>query len=95
MTLISVPVGVVYHIITLRNTKRNQELQLETRETQLFMSMYNRFQDDFIETYYKIRDFEFNTFARACASLRSKQYASDYNYGRIIILKQECSYYGY
>ena len=62
LTLISVPVGVFYHIMTLRNTKRNQELQLETRETQLFMSMYNRFQDDFIEIYYKIRDYEFDTF---------------------------------
>ena len=62
LTLISVPVGVFYHIMTLNNTRRNQRLQLETRETQLFMDMYNRFQDDFIELYYKIRDLEFDTF---------------------------------
>ena len=40
VTLISVPVGVVYHIMTLRNTKKNQELQLETRQAQLYMSIF-------------------------------------------------------
>jgi hypothetical protein len=40
LTLISVPVGVFYHIMTLRNTKKNQEQQLETRQAQLFMNLY-------------------------------------------------------
>jgi len=47
LTLISVPVGVLYHIMTLRNTRKNQELTLkaqelatETRQAQLFMSIY-------------------------------------------------------
>ncbi len=40
LTLISVPVGVFYHIMTLRNTRRNQEVTLETRQTQLFMEIY-------------------------------------------------------
>ena len=40
LTLISVPVGVLYHIMTLRNTRKNQELQLETRQAQLFMQIY-------------------------------------------------------
>ena len=40
ITLISVPVGVFYHIMTLRNTRKNQELQLETRQAQLFMQIY-------------------------------------------------------
>ena len=40
LTLISVPVGVFYHIMTLRNTRKNQELQLETRQAQLFMQIY-------------------------------------------------------
>jgi hypothetical protein len=31
LTLISVPVGVFYHIMTLRNTRKNQQLILETR----------------------------------------------------------------
>ncbi len=40
LTLISVPVGVFYHIMTLRNTRRNQQLTLETRQTQLFIDIY-------------------------------------------------------
>ena len=40
LTLISVPVGVFYHIMTLRNTGKNQEMQLETRQAQLFMQIY-------------------------------------------------------
>jgi len=46
LTLISVPVGVFYHIMTLRNTKRNQELQLETRHVQLFWNIYNELQGE-------------------------------------------------
>ena len=41
LTLISVPVGVFYHIMTLRNTRRNQELPLETRQAQLYMTLFN------------------------------------------------------
>ncbi len=40
LTLISVPVGVFYHIMTLRNTRKNQDMQLETRQAQLFMQVY-------------------------------------------------------
>jgi len=43
LTLISVPVGVFYHIMTLRNTRKNQEVQLETRQAQLFMNIFNTF----------------------------------------------------
>jgi len=42
ITLISVPVGVFYHIMTLRNTRRNQQLQLETRQAQLLMQLFTR-----------------------------------------------------
>lgn len=43
LTLISVPVGVFYHIMTLNNTRKNQRLQLETRQAQLFMQLYQEF----------------------------------------------------
>ena len=43
LTLISVPVGVAYHIMTLNNTRRNQEVTLETRQTQLFMEIYKTY----------------------------------------------------
>ncbi len=40
LTLISVPIGVFYHIMTLNNTRKNQQVQLETRQAQLFMQIY-------------------------------------------------------
>jgi hypothetical protein len=52
LTLISIPVGVFYHIMTLRNTRKNQELTLkaqeqtlETRQAQLFMNLYESFKN--------------------------------------------------
>jgi len=52
LTLISVPVGVFYHIMTLRNTKKNQELQLETRQAQLLMQLYSQYNNkEFMEDY--------------------------------------------
>ena len=41
LTLISIPVGVFYHIMTLRNTRKNQQLQLETRQASLIMGLIN------------------------------------------------------
>ncbi len=41
LTLISVPIGVFYHIMTLNNTRKNQKMQLETRQAQLFMQIYH------------------------------------------------------
>jgi hypothetical protein len=47
LTLISVPIGVFYHILTLNNNRKNQEIALraqeqalETRQAQLFMQIY-------------------------------------------------------
>ena len=47
LTLISVPVGVFYHIMTLRNTRKNQQMQLETRQAQLFSQYHLRFHEDY------------------------------------------------
>lgn len=50
LTLISVPVGVAYHIMTLNNTRKNQHMQLETRQAQLFMNIYNTYRSkEYIE----------------------------------------------
>ena len=60
VTLISVPVGVFYYVMTLRNTRKNQELQLETRQAQLFQSIYSRFQDEkLIEIELEVMSYEF------------------------------------
>ena len=38
-------VGIFYYIMVLRNQQKNQEMQLETRQAQLFIQMYGRFSD--------------------------------------------------
>ena len=43
LTLISVPIGVFYHIMTLNNSRKNQQQQLETRLAQLLMNIINTF----------------------------------------------------
>ena len=52
-------VGIAYYLIIMRNSQRNQELALkaqehalETRETQLFMNIFNTYSSgDFIEAH--------------------------------------------
>ena len=43
LTLISVPIGVLYHIMTLNNQSRNQKLTLENRNAQLLMTIYDKY----------------------------------------------------
>ena len=40
---IALIVGIVYYIISLRNTRRTQEVTLETRQTHLFMEIYKTY----------------------------------------------------
>ena len=61
LTLISVPVGVAYHIMTLNNTRKNQQLQLENRQASLFQQIYNKFDDpEFIKNEAAAMSFEFS-----------------------------------
>jgi len=43
LTLISVSVGVFYHVMTLRNTRKKQQMQLDTRQAQMFTHLYSDF----------------------------------------------------
>jgi len=43
---VGILVGVFYYIMTIRANQRNQQMQLETRQAQLFMQLYNRLRDD-------------------------------------------------
>jgi len=45
LTAITVSIAAIYYTLTLRYTRRNQDLQLETRQAQLFMQVYDRWQD--------------------------------------------------
>ena len=43
---VGILVGIIYYIMTIRTNQRNQRMQLETRQAQLFIQLYNRFRDD-------------------------------------------------
>ena len=63
LTLISVPVGVFYHIMTLRNTRKNQELTLETRQAQMFMGICNQMnRADFIDAWRAVKNIEWSNY---------------------------------
>ena len=42
VAIFGVIAGISYYVLTVRATKRNQDLQLETRQAQLFMQMFNK-----------------------------------------------------
>jgi hypothetical protein len=43
MTGVSLTIAAAYYTLTLRNTQKNQQLQLETRQAQLYMGLVNTF----------------------------------------------------
>ena len=43
IAMISIPVGVTYHILTLYNTRKTQQLTLENRNAQLLMRIYDKY----------------------------------------------------
>ena len=40
LTAVTVSIAAIYYTLTLRYTRRNQELQLETRQAQFFIQTY-------------------------------------------------------
>jgi hypothetical protein len=42
-------VGIVYYITIMRNSQRTQQMQLETRQVQLFMQMHQQLNSTIIE----------------------------------------------
>jgi hypothetical protein len=62
-TGISISLAAFYYINTLRNTKRNQDLQLETRQAGLFMEMYREYRGlDFRRQLLRVRHLEWTDF---------------------------------
>jgi hypothetical protein len=57
VAIFGVIAGLIYYVLSVRDTKKNQQLQLETRQAQLFMSLYNSFS----ETEYNEKLIEFLT----------------------------------
>lgn len=45
VAIFGVIAGFTYYVMTVRNSQRMQKMQLETRQAQLFMQVYNRWAD--------------------------------------------------
>lgn len=45
VAIFGVIAGFSYYVLTVRNNQKNQRQQLETRQAQLFMQVYNRFNE--------------------------------------------------
>jgi hypothetical protein len=62
-TGISISLAAFYYINTLRNTRKNQDLQLETRQAGLFMEMYREYRGlDFRRQLMQVRHLEWTDF---------------------------------
>jgi hypothetical protein len=62
-TGISISLAAFYYINTLRNTRKNQQLTLETRQAQLFMSLYETHRSpELRKLYTRVRDREWTDF---------------------------------
>ena len=61
MGSLGVFLAAVYYISTLRNNQRTQQLQLETRQAQLFMQIYNQGANnrEFIEAWNRVMHMKF------------------------------------
>jgi len=63
VTAASVSVAAIYYILTLRTNQRNMKHTLDTRQVQLFMDVYQRFEElDFQNTYWEIMSYQWRDF---------------------------------
>ena len=54
--------GIAYYIMTLNNTKKNQQMQLETRHAQLMMQLWNTYIDKYRASVITLRQIEYEDF---------------------------------
>jgi hypothetical protein len=63
VTIFGVIAGFSYYVLTVRNARKNQQQQLETRQAQLFQSIYNRYQDqEYVKLEQEIYSYDFTDF---------------------------------
>ena len=63
-TGLSISIAAFYYISTLRNTRKNQELTLETRQAQMYMQIYSESHNDpsFIDAMTIVNELEIHTY---------------------------------
>jgi uncharacterized membrane-anchored protein YhcB (DUF1043 family) len=63
LTGIGIIVAIIYYTLTLRNANKTQQLQLETRQAQLFMNIYKELLSEHeIRSFNLIMDMEYDDF---------------------------------
>ena len=74
LTLISVPVGVLYNIMTLNNQTRSQKHAQKSRQAQLYMQLYSFYDNkEFLKDYGNINmNYKFKDAEDCCARARHK-----------------------
>lgn len=63
VAIFGVIAGFSYYVLTVRNTGKNQQQQLETRQAQLFMQMYNKWDDNLRESFNLICEIKYEDFS--------------------------------
>jgi hypothetical protein len=63
ISILGLAASIVYYANILRNANKTQQMQLETRQTQLFMYLYDKFcSESFRRSYYEIMSWEWTDF---------------------------------
>jgi hypothetical protein len=63
LTGLSISASIMYYASELRNQNKTQQLQLETRQTQIFMNLYDKFTSrEMAKTYREIRSWQWINF---------------------------------
>ena len=60
---IALIVGITYYLFIMRNSQRTQQLQLETRQAQLFQGVFNRLDEEWWTSYWYILNTEWSSYA--------------------------------
>jgi hypothetical protein len=78
LTAITVSIAAIYYTMTLRYTRRNQDLQLETRQAQLFTQIaLTQVKPEVLSDYFEILNWEWEDYADF-----ERKYGSDNNLAR-------------
>ena len=63
LTGIGIIVAIIYYTLTLRNSNKTQQLQLETRQAQLFLNIYNHWNTpEYWKNYWTVIDREWTNY---------------------------------
>jgi len=63
LTGLTVSIAAIYYTLSLRYTRRNQDLQLETRQAQLFHGVFSNLDEDWWNAYHYLKSSEWTDYS--------------------------------